>query len=312
MSLQYIANQFHSPLTHELFFSVRYVENIHLYFWLLKDLAWALDYKEMGITFGLIAILWLGILFYYAIRAKSTEEIYFLVPTSLWLIGNYLWMQGELENNDDAIGRPNGKYCMISGMVIIIFYYAFLHTKNILTPNYEIEKVYNENGLKCRFEYFRNFRQYEQFHTFNWLGKDLCWNSNIAMPWSIFVFTTFVISADFVWMASKNNKIIVDMAHYMAQFLWVTANIVWAYGELFVVKETDQSQYLFHPNSYSFRWYSSVILCLAWIPLIILYGFWIPLTYYGKIKNENNETKIIEVVEQHPNIRNMQNDVIAI
>ena len=46
---QIIANTFTKPLTYKLFYSVRYIENIHLYWWLLKDLGWALGLANFGI-----------------------------------------------------------------------------------------------------------------------------------------------------------------------------------------------------------------------------------------------------------------------
>lgn len=299
MFIEKIANTFHSPLTSKLFFSVRYVENIHLYFWMLKDLAWSLDYRDFGMVFGTIAILWLGMLYWNAIKAKSTEEIYFLIPTSLWLIGNYLWMTGELVNSDDDYLRPKGSYCMIAGMCLTIFYHIFVKWLGLmeLKPNEKAEKLYNENGLKSKYKYFTTFRQYEHFHTFCWLGKDLCWNTNFQLLWAIFVFPTIFISGDFILLTMDNPKLTIDLCHYIAQFMWVSANIVWAYGELFYTNETDHPQYLIKPNEYTFRWTSSLILTFAWIPIIILYFLWIPLTYYNKImlNNNNNNDNEIEI-----------------
>jgi hypothetical protein len=307
--IEQLANTFHSPLTSELFFSVRYVENIHLYFWLLKDLAWSLRYTDFGMTFGTIAVLWLGVLYYNAIKARSTEEMFFLIPSTLWLIGNYLWMMGELENNDDDVYRPKGKACMITGIIIVIAYHIGVKWLKLfqLQSNEHAEKLYNEAGLKSRFEYFSTFRQYEHFHMLCWLGKDLCWNADIQVLWALFVLPTFFISADFIYLTSKNPKMTIDMVHYISQFLWVTANICWAYQELFELSMTDKPQYLFNPNVYTFRWASSMLLTLAWLPLLILYCVWLPLTYFGKIKQSPPSGPTgVEMTEtfQHPNIAN--------
>lgn len=305
-----VANKFSILISHDLFFSVRYVENIHLYFWLLKDLAWSLRETNFGMTFGTVAVLWLGVLYYNAIKAWSTEEMYFLIPTTLWLVGNYLWMMGELENNDDAIYRPRGRYCMIAGIVVVVLYHITVKWLKCFTliPNEKSEQLYNESGLKSRFSYFTTFRQYEHFHMLCWLCKDLCWNADIQIFWFIFVLPTFLISADFIYLSSKNPRMIIDTVHYIAQFMWVTANIAWAYQELFVPSMSDKPQYLPHPNEHTFRWGASLLLTLAWVPIGLLYCVWLPLTAMGKIKRDVqqfDQTADIEMNDetfQHPDI----------
>lgn len=304
-----LANNIGIPLTPDLFFSVRYVENIHLYFWLLKDLAWSLRYTDFGMTFGTIAVLFLGVLYYNAIKTTSSEEILYVITMTFWLIGNYLWMMGELQYDDDGIARPRGRALMIVGICIQILYHILVKWLKVitLTPNEKSEQLYNETGLKSRFEYFTTFRQYEHFHMFCWLGKDLCWNADIQELWILFVLPTFFISADFIYLASKNKKMVIDLAHYVSQFIWVTANIAWAYQELFLLSMTDKPQYLPHPNVHSFRWGSSLLLVLAWVPIGILYFVWIPLTLSGKINDleqlkMTNNIEMYSEIQQHPDI----------
>lgn len=306
MLINKLANTFHSPFTYELFFSVRYIENIHLYFWMLKDLAWSLDYRDFGMVFGTIAVLWLGVLYWHACKKSSTEELYFLIPTTLWLFGNFIWMTGELIYNNDNL-RPLGADCMLIGIILVMFYHIFVKWLGMmeLKPNLQAEKMYNENGMKSRFKYFATFRQYEHFHTFCWLGKDLCWNTNFQLLWGIFVLPTFFISGDFIFLTWNNPKMTIDMCHYIAQFMWVSANIIWAYGELFEINVSDNPQYLIKPNQYTFRWTSSLILTLAWIPIVILYFLWIPLTYYKKISHQNTEPNQIEITTYNVILNNV-------
>lgn len=310
---EHIANTFTTPLTADLFYTVRYLENIHLYFWMLKDLAWANDYKFMGVTFGTIALMWIGVLFKHAFQLKSSEEMYFLTPVLFWLLGNYLWMYGELVYNSDSGFRPAGAFCMFRGIEIIIFYHLFCKIFKLmkLEPNETAIKMYNEAGLKATFSYFSTFRQYEHFHTLCWLGKDLCWNTNNKYLWFIFVIPTFVISGDFIRLCSYNKKMTIDMAHYIAQFMWVLANIVWAFGELFVLNVTDKKQYMFNPTTYSYRWCSAIILFCAWIPIIILYFFWIPLTYFGYIKKPietKHDNDVVNPIQQNIELNTINNN----
>jgi hypothetical protein len=199
---------------------------------------------------------------------------------------------------------------MIAGIVVQICYHIFVKwLKWInLTPNEKAEQLYNETGLKSRFSYFTTFRQYEHFHMLCWIGKDLCWNADIKVLWFIFVLPTFFISADFIYLSSKNPRMVIDTSHYVAQFIWVTANIAWAYQELFLLSMSDKPQYLPHPNDHTFRWASSLLLTLAWIPIGLLYCVWLPLTAMGKIKhdtqhvNQNGDIEMNGETFQHPDI----------
>jgi hypothetical protein len=53
-------------------------------------------------------------------------EIYMLVPLILWLSANFVWMQGEVVNNDDDVVIPQASYMMVAAIVWTMVYYLVL------------------------------------------------------------------------------------------------------------------------------------------------------------------------------------------
>ena len=66
-------------------------------------------------------------------------------------------------------------------------------------------------------------------------------------------------------------------AHYVALFLWVLANLVWAAGELWD-PNVDDPIYLLDAKPEALRtarWYSSWILVVAYLPIVVMYYMWV-------------------------------------
>ena len=71
---------------------------------------------------------------------------------------------------------------------------------------------------------------------------------------------------------------LVNHIHYLMQFLWVMANLVWAYGELFFPVVYDDPMPLFPvtlQDLHSMRWLSSWILVVAFVLGVVLHVVWI-------------------------------------
>ena len=101
---------------------------------------------------------------------------------------------------------------------------------------------------------------------------------------------------------------IVESAHYIAQFIWVIGNAVWAYGELYY-GERDDAYPLFSRSAHccfescraslhlsylsfgmlyrssesriTFRWYSGWVLVGAFVPVLLVYIILIAYSLYG-------------------------------
>ena len=74
-------------VTNEFQSSVRGLENIHIYLWILKDFAWAQDDYWLAVVFGSTALVYCGVLLYQAIVNRDVEETYMIVALTMWLFG---------------------------------------------------------------------------------------------------------------------------------------------------------------------------------------------------------------------------------
>ena len=134
---------------------------------------------------------------------------------------------------------------------------------------------------------FDSWADYEDLHLLFWLGKDFAWIWELQILWIAFIGPTFFIGVDFVWKSLMTRRMMIDHAHYVAQFLWVLSNATWACGELFLsLRYDDPTELIGWNDSYSrrsARWYASWILVGAFVPLVALYAIWLGGTVRGRI-----------------------------
>eukprot|EP01034_Spumella_vulgaris_P021726 gene21726-27779_t len=139
----------------------------------------------------------------------------------------------------------------------------------------------------------QNWRQYEHVHTLCWLGKDLSWNELNPYFWVICLVPTVTIAADFIWTTFKTKKMMVDTVHYVTQLLWVGGNMAWALGNIYVNRGGDDSAYDMFTISLDAqrqcRYAASWILFTSYIPIVLLYCVWLPLTFMGEIQPPSSD-----------------------
>lgn len=284
--VDYFASGFDVAFSTGLFFSVRGCENVHIYFWTAKDLCWLLNQK-IGIFFGLCAILWLGVLLYHAVKYKNNEEIYFVCVVCVWLMGNFIWMTGNLLYGTDIYKYP-AQCLMMIGLIMVVLYFTWFKRLDYFKPNEKAKLAYSEAGLICRFENIDSWRRYEFVHVFFWLLKDYSWCSQDQLLWIVAAIPTLFMAIDFIIVSSKNPKMMIDKSHYWAQLFWILSNLTWALTELFNIGPDNShslSRLHKHPNG---RTIATIILILAYLPIIFLYLLWIPLTLFNKINNNSS------------------------
>jgi hypothetical protein len=296
-----IIDGFTYPFNPEIFYTVRGCENVHIYFWICKDLGWIFGNKNVGMTFGTLALIWIIVLIFSHYSEKNYEDIYFILPTFLWLFGNYLWMTGNLLYNSDVYRFP-ASCIMMTGIVLIIFYFAFLKKKKYfisdqvdsnqtISDQTILEQTssnkYISNGLICRFKSIGTWKRYEFVHMFFWLLKDYCWCSQDKIMWLAGALPTLFVSYDLINTTFKNKGLFVDLIHYLSQLIWVTSNIVWAFSELFTIDSDIEPNFKSNKH-HTGRFIASIILLLSWFPIICLYCIWLPLTVMKKINESNN------------------------
>jgi hypothetical protein len=145
---------------------------------------------------------------------------------------------------------------------------------------------YEYIGLRPRFSYFEHWRQYEHVHTLFWLGKDFAWNAQNPVMWVIFVIPTILVALDFIWETFRARDMMVDCVHYVAVLIWVMGNFTWAVGELFVSSHDDYPYSMWDTSEAArgqLRWWAAWVMFSAYIPIVLLYAVWLPLTYTGAL-----------------------------
>ena len=98
-----------------------------------------------------------------------------MIALAMWLFGNFWWMYGEVEYNDDYVYAPTGGYCFEFVLCWILLYHVLWQPLGFLKHDMEEGQAHAEEGLVPRFKYFKTWRQYELAHIFFWCGKDWSW-----------------------------------------------------------------------------------------------------------------------------------------
>lgn len=107
----------------------RRVENLHILFWLIKDAAWALNLKEIGV-FMIIPTLSAALVITSQTR-KIFSELMHNLAVDFWIVANCTWMIGEFFGMDEG---PYGlrQLALIPftiGLLILATYYILYYNK---------------------------------------------------------------------------------------------------------------------------------------------------------------------------------------
>ena len=111
----------------------RRMENMHIVFWLLKDISWCMVWKPLGIAM-IFPTLIISIIIAWRTRQMISELAHNLAIT-FWISANSLWMISEFFGFDTMhVWRGfNGKHLalipFILGIGILFYYYLFQKQK---------------------------------------------------------------------------------------------------------------------------------------------------------------------------------------
>jgi hypothetical protein len=111
----------------------RKMENMHIIFWLLKDISWCMVWKPLGIAM-IFPTLIISIIIAWRTR-QFVAELAHNLAISFWITANSYWMISEFFGFDETaiILGIEGKYFAIipfaMGILILAFYYLFQKPK---------------------------------------------------------------------------------------------------------------------------------------------------------------------------------------
>lgn len=107
----------------------RRMENMHIIFWLLKDVSWCLIWKVLGIAM-IFPTLIISIIIAWRTRQFKSELAHNLAIT-LWITANSYWMISEFWGFDEVViwrqfeARHLALIPFALGILILAYYYIF-------------------------------------------------------------------------------------------------------------------------------------------------------------------------------------------
>ena len=112
----------------------RKMENLHIVFWLFKDISWCLFWKPLGITM-IFPTLIISIIIAWRTRQYVSELCHNLAIT-VWITANSYWMISEFFGFDSNIvlGEVAYKHLAIIpftiGVIILGYYYLYFKPRH--------------------------------------------------------------------------------------------------------------------------------------------------------------------------------------
>ncbi|TDO27226.1 hypothetical protein [Sediminibacterium goheungense] len=112
----------------------RKMENLHIVFWLFKDIAWCLGFKILGITM-IVPTLSIALLISWRTR-KMMSELCHNIAIAVWISANSYWMISEFLGFDEKIvwGEYTYKHLALIpfgiGVLVLAFYYLIWRPKH--------------------------------------------------------------------------------------------------------------------------------------------------------------------------------------
>jgi hypothetical protein len=113
----------------------RRMENMHVAFWLFKDISWCMIWKELGIAM-IVPTLSVAIWIAWKDRQFKSELAHNLAIV-FWITANAYWMISEFMEFDEMVvwKEFTGKHLSLIpfgiGVVILLYYYAVQRPREI-------------------------------------------------------------------------------------------------------------------------------------------------------------------------------------
>jgi hypothetical protein len=114
---------------------LRKMENMHIAFWLMKDISWCMIWKELGITM-IVPTLSVAIWIAWKNRQIKSELAHNLAIV-FWITANAYWMISEFFHFDtmtvweDFTGKHLALLPFSTGALILLYYYTVQRPKEL-------------------------------------------------------------------------------------------------------------------------------------------------------------------------------------
>ena len=112
----------------------RRMENLHIVFWLFKDISWCLVWRPLGIMM-IIPTLVISIVIAWRTR-NYVSELCHNLAISVWIFANSYWMISEFFGFDENIVTGNITFKHLAmvpftiGVLILMYYYLYFKLRH--------------------------------------------------------------------------------------------------------------------------------------------------------------------------------------
>jgi hypothetical protein len=135
-------------------YKFRKLENLHILFWLFKDVCWAMNLKIPGLIM-IVPTLSVAVLITHHTR-KIKSELFHNLAIDFWITANCTWMIGEFFGLDtNLIGewglRQLAIIPFVIGLLILAYYYLiYMHKENFEEHvHQQTEQLIKEEAAKA-------------------------------------------------------------------------------------------------------------------------------------------------------------------
>jgi archaellum biogenesis protein FlaJ (TadC family) len=97
-------------------------DNMHILFWLIKDMSWCLMSKTIG-TIMIVPTVVVALVILVRSREHMTSFVHNLAVL-FWISANSMWMVGEMFCQDCT--KPYAVWLFSAGMGVLLVYYVYL------------------------------------------------------------------------------------------------------------------------------------------------------------------------------------------
>ena len=115
------------PTAYAIPAAYRKTENLHILFWLVKDIAWCMVWRPLGLLM-VVPTLGIALVIAWRTRANASERAHNLAIVC-WITANSYWMSSEFFGFDAVLVLPHvtGKHLalvpFLIGLSILAYYY---------------------------------------------------------------------------------------------------------------------------------------------------------------------------------------------
>lgn len=113
----------------------RRLENLHIVFWLIKDISWCMLWQVLGIA---MAVPTLAVAIYISWRTRRIKsELAHNLAVTFWIAANSYWMISEFYGFDEMPiwsgyeGKHLAMIPFLSGVLILVYYYLIQRPRDV-------------------------------------------------------------------------------------------------------------------------------------------------------------------------------------